>query len=36
VVDNDSESETDEDRISWHPAFFEAMQMELEEYSGKH
>ena len=27
-------SEDPADRISWHPAFFEAIQMELEEYSG--
>jgi hypothetical protein len=27
------ESAVDEERISWHPAFFEAIKMELEEYS---
>ena len=27
-------SEETSERISWHPAFFEAIQMELEEYSG--
>jgi hypothetical protein len=27
------ESAPDEERISWHPAFFEAIKMELEEYS---
>jgi hypothetical protein len=27
------ENSADEERISWHPAFFEAIQMELEEYS---
>ena len=35
-TNNESESSSGEDtadRISWHPAFFEAIQMELEEYS---
>ena len=27
------EKPDDEDRLSWHPAFFEAIQMELDEYS---
>jgi hypothetical protein len=27
------ENSAEEERISWHPAFFEAIQMELEEYS---
>jgi hypothetical protein len=27
------ENSANEERISWHPAFFEAIQMELEEYS---
>jgi hypothetical protein len=29
---NDNPQEEDEDRISWHPAFFEAIKMELKEY----
>jgi len=27
------ETSTDNERIAWHPAFFEAIQMELDEYS---
>jgi hypothetical protein len=32
-MNENQENTPDEERISWHPAFFEAIQMELEEYS---